>query len=128
MAKPDMIGIVVKEMRAALDFYRAVGLDIPQGAEKEDHVEVKANGYRIAWDTEEMVKGFNPAWKAPNSGLGRIGIAFLCDDSKDVDATYARVIAKGYRSHKEPFDAFWGQRYAQVLDPDGNVIDLFAPL
>lgn len=128
MAKPDMIGIVVKDMRHALEFYRAVGLDIPQGAEKEDHVEVKANGYRIAWDTEEMVKGFNPAWQAPNNGLGRIGIAFLCDDSKDVDATYARVIAKGYRSHKEPFDAFWGQRYAQVLDPDGNVIDLFAPL
>ncbi|MCZ6462364.1 MAG: glyoxalase, partial [Actinobacteria bacterium] len=25
-------------------------------------------------------------------------------------------------------DAFWGQRYATVLDPDGNAIDLFAPL
>jgi hypothetical protein len=25
-------------------------------------------------------------------------------------------------------DAFWGQRYATVLDPDGNPVDLFAPL
>jgi uncharacterized glyoxalase superfamily protein PhnB len=29
---------------------------------------------------------------------------------------------------RSPFDAFWGQRYATVLDPDGNTVDLFAPL
>jgi catechol 2,3-dioxygenase-like lactoylglutathione lyase family enzyme len=29
---------------------------------------------------------------------------------------------------KEPYDAFWGQRYANVADPDGNAVDLFAPL
>ncbi len=126
MAKPDMIGIVVKDMTQALDFYRALGLEIPQNAAQEDHVEVKANGYRLAWDTEEMVKGFDPNWQAPNGS--RIGLAFLCDNAADVDATYQRIVQKGYRSHKEPFDAFWGQRYAQVLDPDGNVIDLFAPL
>ncbi len=126
MVRPDMIGIVVCDMQAALDFYRALGLEIPDGAEQEDHVEVKANGYRIAWDTEEMVKGFNPAWQAPNGS--RIGLAFLCDNAADVDATYLRILKKGYRSHKAPFDAFWGQRYAQVLDPDDNVIDLFAPL
>lgn len=132
MAQPDMIGIVVKDMRAALDFYRALGLEIPPSAEEQDHVEVKANGYRIAWDTEEVIKSFNPDWRAPegspNNGFGRIGIAFLCANAADVDATYQRIIEKGYRSHKEPFDAFWGQRYAQALDPGGNVIDLFAPL
>lgn len=26
-----------------------------------------------------------------------------------------------------PWNADWGQRYAVVLDPDGNGIDLFAP-
>lgn len=126
MARPDMIGIVVKDMRAALDFYRALGLDIPPDAEKEDHVQVIANGYRIAWDTEAVIKSFNPTWTPPNGS--RIGIAFLCDNAADVDATYARLMAKKYHGHKTPFDAVWGQRYAQVLDPDGNVIDLFAPL
>jgi uncharacterized glyoxalase superfamily protein PhnB len=28
----------------------------------------------------------------------------------------------------EPWDAFWGQRYAVVHDPDGNGVDLFCPL
>lgn len=123
-----MIGIVVRDLRRALDFYRALGLDIPAGAESEDHVEVTTpNGYRIAWDTEEVIKSFNPDWQAPGSG-GRIGLAFKCASPADVDATYKRLMSSGYPSHKAPFDAFWGQRYAQVEDPDGNVIDLFAPM
>lgn len=126
MAKPDMIGIVVKDMPKALAFYRALGLEIPADADSEDHVQVKANGYRIAWDTEQVIRGFNPAWRAPNGS--RIGLAFLCQNAADVDATYQKIIALGYSSHKEPFDAFWGQRYAQVLDADDNVIDLFAPM
>jgi uncharacterized glyoxalase superfamily protein PhnB len=129
MAKPDMVGMVVKDLSKTLDFYRALGLDIPEGAEKEDHVEVKANGYRMAWDSEEVIKSFNPDWSPPQAGSpGRIGLAFLCENAADVDATYQRIVGKGYRSHKAPWDAFWGQRYAQVLDPDGNVVDLFAPL
>jgi uncharacterized glyoxalase superfamily protein PhnB len=42
--------------------------------------------------------------------------------------TAAKLVAAGYRSHLAPFDAFWGQRYATVFDPDGNPVDLFAPL
>jgi uncharacterized glyoxalase superfamily protein PhnB len=38
------------------------------------------------------------------------------------------VVSAGHTSSRAPFDAFWGQRYATVLDPDGNAIDLFAPL
>jgi uncharacterized glyoxalase superfamily protein PhnB len=28
----------------------------------------------------------------------------------------------------EPWDAFWGQRYATAKDPDGNHVDLFASI
>jgi len=126
MATPDMIGIIVSDMRKSLDFYRALGLPIPQGAEKEDHVQVIANGYRIAWDTEDAIKSFNPDWRAPNGS--RIGLAFKCENAADVDATFQRLAKLGYRAHKEPWDAFWGQRYAQIQDPDGNVVDLFAAL
>jgi len=123
-----MIGIVVRDMKRTLDFYRALGLDIPPGAEGEGHVEViTPNGYRIAWDAEHEIKSFDPDWKEPTSA-GRIGLAFKCDSPADVDATYRRLVDGGYHGRKEPWDAFWGQRYAQVEDPDGNVIDLFAPM
>ena len=56
------------------------------------------------------------------------GLAFLCDSPEEVDATYADLVAAGYEGHREPWDAFWGQRYATLRDPDGNGVDLFADL
>lgn len=125
--QPDMLGIAVSNMGASLRFYRLLGLAIPEGVEGEGHVEaVTPNGYRIAWDTEEMIRSFDPEWAAPQAS--RVALAFKCDSAADVDATYQQIVKSGYRGHKEPWDAAWGQRYAQVLDPDGMVIDLFAPL
>ena len=47
---------------------------------------------------------------------------------RELNKLYAALTADGYESHKAPWDAFWGQRYAIILDPDGNAIDLFAAL
>lgn len=127
MPKLDMIGIVVKNMPQSLAFYRLLGMDIPPEADEEGHVEVELEGgIRFAWDTREVVMSFSDAWVEPVGH--RMGIAFLCDSPEDVDARYRQIIASGYARVKEPWDAFWGQRYAQVSDPDGNVVDLFAPL
>ena len=68
----------------------------------------------------------DPDWRRPDGNS--IGLAFACDSADDVDAVYAELTGAGYESHKEPWDAFWGMRYAQVRDPDGHVVDLFAPL
>ena len=56
------------------------------------------------------------------------GPAFALPDAAAVDAAYAQLVEAGHRSELAPFDAFWGQRYATVLDPDGTGVDLFAPL
>jgi uncharacterized glyoxalase superfamily protein PhnB len=126
MALPDMVGYVVKDMAATLAFYRLLGLAIPEGVEGEAYAEViTPNGYRLSWNTEEMIKGIYPHWQG---GTGRVSVAFKCDSPAEVDALYSKVIAAGYQSEREPFDAFWGQRYAVVYDPDGNSVDLFAPL
>ena len=34
----------------------------------------------------------------------------------------------GFEGKAEPWDAFWGQRFAYLRDPDGNTVALFAPL
>ena len=126
--KFDLIGIVVKDMAKALAFYRALGLDIPEALDSEGHAEITLdNGLRMAWDTYDVIRSFDDDWQVPN-GHPQMGLAFLCDDAAQVDAQYERIIALGYETHKAPFDAFWGQRYAQVKDPDGNVVDLFASL
>lgn len=66
-------------------------------------------------------------YEAPTGGH-RVGLSFLCDSPGEVDMTHTDLVNSGYRSYVEPFDAFWGQRYATVFDPEGNPVDLFAPL
>lgn len=124
----DLVGLVVADMATSLAFYRRLGLDVPAEADAEGHVEhVLPGGLRIAWDTEDVIRSFDPGW-TPGGHGGRVGLAFLCADPAEVDRVHAELVAAGHRSEHEPWDAFWGQRYATVLDPDGVGVDLFAPL
>ena len=125
MAKLDAIGIVTADMKASVRFYRLLGLDVPEAT--EDHLDVTLpSGMRIMFDTVALAKQLDPHWTTPTGHA--FALAFRCADAKDVDATYDRVTGAGFRGKAAPFDAFWGQRYATVLDPDGNAIDLFADL
>jgi len=126
-ARLDLIGIVVQDMAKSLAFYRRLGLDVPAEADAEGHVETNLpGGLRLAWDAVETITSFDPTWTPPSGGA-RIGLAFLCDSPADVDRVYAELTGLGYEGHKEPWDAFWDQRYALIRDPDGNSVDLFAP-
>ncbi|HEX2575914.1 MAG TPA: VOC family protein [Aquihabitans sp.] len=122
----DLIGLVVDDMARSLACYRLLGIEVPAGADAEPHVEATLpGGTRLAWDTVETIRSFDPGW---TPGTGRMSLAFACEDPADVDATYVRLVDAGHDGHLPPWDAFWGQRYAVVHDPDGNGIDLFAPL
>ncbi|GGO08035.1 VOC family protein [Microbispora bryophytorum] len=124
----DLIGLVVTDMAASLSFYRRLGLDIPSSADTEPHVEVTLpGGLRLVWDTADVVRSFDPAW-SPGSGGPRMALAFRCDGPEEVDRLYADLVEAGYEGYLPPWDAFWGQRYAVVHDPDGNGVDLFAAL
>jgi catechol 2,3-dioxygenase-like lactoylglutathione lyase family enzyme len=125
--KLDLVGIVARDLGASLAFYRRLGLDIPDSAEDEAHVEATTpSGLRVAWDTADLIRQIDPGWTEPSGGH-RIALAFLCPSPADVDAKYGELAALGH-GHKAPWDAFWGQRYASLKDPDGNQVDLFAPL
>lgn len=124
----DALGFVVADLARSLAFYRLLGLNVPIGAETEQHVEYTlTNGLRLMWDTAELIAGIDASWAQPSGGH-RIALGFACDSPAEVDATYATATKAGYTGHLEPWDAFWGQRYATLHDPDGNAVDLFAPL
>ncbi|MBP2472847.1 putative glyoxalase superfamily protein PhnB [Crossiella equi] len=90
---------------------------------------VLPGGVKLAWDTEETIRSFHgEGWRAPGKGAGRISLAFQADSPAGVDAAYTDLVGRGHESELAPFDAPWGQRYAVVRDPDGNGVDLFAPL
>ncbi len=127
--RPALIELVVVDMAATLAFYRRLGLDIPQTADGEPHVDIELpGGMRLAWDTEETIRSFDPGWSPPAGGGHRAALAFACESPAEVDEAWQDLTAAGYQGHLEPWDAFWGMRYAVVLDPDGRPVDLFAVL
>jgi catechol 2,3-dioxygenase-like lactoylglutathione lyase family enzyme len=131
MPQFEAIGVVVSDLPRSAAFYRELGLEFPEPLDPEGHGHVEASlpgGLRFMLDTEETIRSFDPEWSPPSGGGHRSSLAFRCDSPEEVDAAYSRLLEAGATAHKEPWDAFWGQRYAEVKDPDGNVVDLFAAL
>ena len=120
----DAIGIVASDLGRTRAFYRLLGIEFAEG---DDHVEATMpNGLRLMVDTEDVVRSFLPDWA--RAAGNQLALAFECGSAAEVDETYARVVEAGFTGEKEPWDAFWGQRYAQLEDPDGVPVDLFAAL
>jgi catechol 2,3-dioxygenase-like lactoylglutathione lyase family enzyme len=126
--KFSAISLVVADMGKSLAFYRRLGLDLPDNADSEPHVDITLpGGARLMWDTIGTIHSFDPDWTPPSGGA-RAALAFECADPGEVDRVFADLVGAGYEGHKPPWDAFWGQRYATMRDPDGNGVDLYAGL
>jgi catechol 2,3-dioxygenase-like lactoylglutathione lyase family enzyme len=126
MPQLNALGIVVSDMASSIRFYRLLGLDVPETPD-EDHVDTfLPNGVRFMLDTEDTVRSFRPEWKRETGN--QLGLALECETPAEVDEVYARATSAGFHGEKEPWDAFWGQRYAQLQDPDGVPVDLYAAL
>ncbi|MCZ7588153.1 MAG: VOC family protein [Gaiella sp.] len=126
MPELNAIGIAVSDLQRSIRFYRLLGLDLPEDP-PVGHVEATmANGTRLMFDTEEVIRTFLPDWTRADGN--QVSLAFECASPGEVDEVYARVVAAGFEGEKEPWDAFWGQRYALLGDPDGVRVNLYAAL
>jgi catechol 2,3-dioxygenase-like lactoylglutathione lyase family enzyme len=126
MANLNATGIVVSDMARSIHFYRLLGLNVPE-TPGEGHVDTfLPNGVRFMLDSEEVVKSFRPDWTRATGN--QLSLAFECSSPDEVNELYASAVAAGFHGEKEPWDAFWGQRYAQLADPDGVPVDLYAAL
>ena len=126
MPELNAIGITVSDMARSIRYYRLLGIDVPETPE-EGHVDAfLPNGVRFMLDSEEVIRSFMPEWTRENGN--QISLALECASPAEVDELYERVVSEGFESEKEPWDAFWGQRYALLIDPDGVRINLYAAL
>jgi catechol 2,3-dioxygenase-like lactoylglutathione lyase family enzyme len=121
----NAIGIVASDMARSIRFYRLLGLDVPETPD-EGHVDTfLPNGMRFMLDSEEVIRSFLPDWSRETGN--QLSLALECATPAEVDELYQRITGEGFEGEKEPWDAFWGQRYALLLDPDGVSINLYAP-
>ncbi|WP_433137039.1 VOC family protein [Actinomadura nitritigenes] len=125
----NTIDVIVSDIDAAIAFYRRLGVDFTVDPAYPDHAGCDLpNGLHLMLDTEKFrASAQTSGWTRPE-GDPRAFLAFEFPAPADVDAMYAELTDAGHRGIQEPWDAFWGMRYATVADPDGNGVDLYCPL
>lgn len=125
------VDIISTNMAASLEFYRAIGLEIPDdkvfvrdGAPQ--HVDLHFDGGTgLDIDSDMLTADYDKGWAV---GRHAVVVTFHTDTREDVDVLHDHMVGLGHPSHLAPFDAFWGARFAVLVDPDGNLASLMSPI
>ena len=128
-ASPRFTGshFFVRDMPATVAFYRRLGLVFADGAENEMLATAELpGGIRLAFGTYALTRAYDAGFREPG-GAPKEALQFSLESRAAVDDLYAELTAAGSTGHLAPFDAFWGSRYAEVEDPDGNLVGLQSP-
>jgi catechol 2,3-dioxygenase-like lactoylglutathione lyase family enzyme len=124
----DQVNLVVRDVDASRAFYSRFGLDFgPEhdpvwsahhvSAEHGDHAPID-----VDLDSTTFVTQWDQGWPGGTGAL----LGFKVDTRTEVDALVAALVAEGVPVQQEPYDAFWGARYAVVSDPDGNGVGIMS--
>lgn len=130
----SQLNLIVRDMEASVTFYRRLGLTIPDTEPKwqaHHRSATTPDGLDLDLDSEAFARVWDRGWPGSGSGSGRgstgvVGFRLATRDA--VDRVYADLTGAGYAGQQEPWDAFWGARYAVVEDPDGNAVGLMSPI
>jgi catechol 2,3-dioxygenase-like lactoylglutathione lyase family enzyme len=130
----DQVNLVAGDIDATIAFYRRLGLpvsdsldDWPPGSGAR-HVEVAlGNGMSFELDNVKSGSVWHGGVRDATRGGPTAVIGFALESRDAVDVLYAELTRAGAVGRQEPYDAFWGARYAVVADPDGNDIGLMSP-
>ncbi len=122
----SQLNLAVRDMGATAAFYRRLGLPIEANEDTEHVACTLPNGMIIEWDQTDFVT----VWDSSSTGEtgGTTVLCFSLPSRDAVNDVYGDLIAGGYHGRQQPYDAFWGARYAIVADPDGNPVGLMSPI
>ena len=127
----NQVNLVVSDMDAAITFYRLLGVDLdpstdnwpPGTGSRHVHAHPQPGAADFDLDNEAMAR----LWGHEALEAGDVVLGFVLPSSDAVDEKYRELIAAGYSGRREPYDAFFGARYAIVDDPDGRPVGLMGP-
>ena len=127
-----MLGLIVHDMPRALEFYRRLGLAVPDGSEKLSHVEIKM-GSGLTFFLDSNPRRWDPGFGAQpeperSAAADRYPaiLEFYLKEQAALAAKYSELVDFGYQSYREPYRTSFGMYFAMVKDPDGNTILLSA--
>lgn len=127
--------LVVDDAATALAFYqKALGAKETMRVPAEDgkrlmHAEIQVNGAKIYLrdDFPEFRDSCGMNHVQPPKAMAATSVT-LHLDVENCDEAVKRAEAAGAKVTMPPADAFWGARYAQVVDPFGHAWSFAHPL
>ena len=127
----NQLNIVSANMRHTIEFYRLLGVDVPEPPLTESgepfHVNGEAGGMHLDLDSDAFARLWNESWRNQPDLGGRVVVGFHVETREEVDSIYEKLTQAGHKGLQPPWDAFWGARYAIVEDPNGIAVGLMSP-
>lgn len=132
MSRPKVKGLyphlVVEGAAKAIAFYRAAfgaelvsSMDAPDG-DRILHAVLEIDGHRFFVADRPAPASPNGMLRAPREAQGTT--VALALNVADADACFARALEAGAKEHMALTNAYWGARYAQVVDPFGHLWEI----
>jgi predicted lactoylglutathione lyase len=118
------VNLIVTDLARAEEFWAVLG---QESTPRHEHASVISfpNGMQLVLHEPEFARRWDPAFDGPQAGSTVIDVNL--PDREAVDRAHAAVVAAGFPSSVEPWDTFFGARYAIVADADGHRVGLKSP-
>jgi catechol 2,3-dioxygenase-like lactoylglutathione lyase family enzyme len=113
-----MVGLHCRNIEMSLEFYRRLGMAVPEGAEHRTHVEVPVRS--------GMTLYFNSQGGAGVPDSPHVVFEFYLKERGAVDTKHAEMMSAGYQNFSSPREMPFGMYFAYIVDPDGNLVLLSA--
>lgn len=122
----DQVNLVTGDLPASVRFYRMLGVEIPDTRPGwNEHHRTAEFGADEVVDFDIDSTGFTAHWGSEAIASGPL-LSFRFETREAVDRRYAELTGAGYRGLREPYDAFFGSRFAVVEDPGGVAVGLMS--
>ena len=110
-----MVGLVVADMKRSLDFYRALGLEIPDGENAKRFVMHRmASGVTLFFDTV-FFPANDPQRRPAEQGRYNVSLEFYAGTREAVDAIYEQLTGLGHAGRKAPWQS------SELTRPDSTI-------
>jgi catechol 2,3-dioxygenase-like lactoylglutathione lyase family enzyme len=126
----DQVNLIARDVEASRNFYSRLGLDFGDASDPvwADHHVSAEHGEHAGIDVDLDSTSFVRKWDSGWPGGPGVVLGFKVDARQEVDTLVAALAADGVGVQQEPYDAFWGARYAVVSDPDGNGVGIMSAI
>jgi catechol 2,3-dioxygenase-like lactoylglutathione lyase family enzyme len=115
-----MVVLDVRDVGRSVDFYRLLGLDVPDPAPGRPITLHRMDSGVSIVIGEGLAGAGDPEWARPEGGY-QVFLEFFVGDDAAVDAEWEKLTGAGYHGRKAPSKGP-GPYGALIDDPDGNVI------